>query len=80
MRYSLFFNSSDGGPIPPASPLGSLQPDLYQRRDGPVFLSARRYIMKTLLVKLHRCKVDFKFLSLCHSIILKDTFRIAIFS
>ncbi|XP_011870494.1 PREDICTED: synaptotagmin-5 isoform X1 [Vollenhovia emeryi] len=34
--------SSDGGPIPPASPLGSLQPDLYQRRDGPVFLSARR--------------------------------------
>lgn len=34
--------SSDGGPVPPASPLGSLQPDLYQRRDGPVFLSARR--------------------------------------
>ncbi|XP_012528908.1 synaptotagmin-5 isoform X1 [Monomorium pharaonis] len=34
--------SSEGGPIPPASPLGSLQPDLYQRRDGPVFLSARR--------------------------------------
>ncbi|XP_071651461.1 synaptotagmin-5 isoform X1 [Temnothorax longispinosus] len=34
--------SSDSGPIPPASPLGSLQPDLYQRRDGPVFLSARR--------------------------------------
>ncbi|XP_012528909.1 synaptotagmin-5 isoform X2 [Monomorium pharaonis] len=33
---------SEGGPIPPASPLGSLQPDLYQRRDGPVFLSARR--------------------------------------
>ncbi|XP_011641008.1 synaptotagmin-5 isoform X2 [Pogonomyrmex barbatus] len=33
---------SDGGPMPPASPLGSLQPDLYQRRDGPVFLSARR--------------------------------------
>ncbi|XP_020283348.1 synaptotagmin-5 isoform X2 [Pseudomyrmex gracilis] len=34
--------SSDSGPLPPASPLGSLQPDLYQRRDGPVFLSARR--------------------------------------
>ncbi|XP_026824177.1 synaptotagmin-6 isoform X2 [Ooceraea biroi] len=34
--------SSEGGLIPPASPLGSLQPDLYQRRDGPVFLSARR--------------------------------------
>ncbi|XP_018362250.1 PREDICTED: synaptotagmin-5 [Trachymyrmex cornetzi] len=34
--------SSDSGPVPPASPLGSLQPDLYQRRDGPVFLSARR--------------------------------------
>ncbi|KYQ55856.1 Synaptotagmin-C [Trachymyrmex zeteki] len=34
--------SSDSGPVPPASPLGSLQPDLYQRHDGPVFLSARR--------------------------------------
>ncbi|XP_053593647.1 synaptotagmin-5 isoform X2 [Microplitis demolitor] len=33
---------SDGSPAPPASPLGSLQPDLYQRRDGPLFLSARR--------------------------------------
>ncbi|KAG8042708.1 hypothetical protein G9C98_005347 [Cotesia typhae] len=33
---------SDGSPAPPASPLGSLQPDLYLRRDGPLFLSARR--------------------------------------
>jgi len=41
-----YFCSNDGSPIPPASPLGSLQPDLYQRRDGPVFLSARRYIIK----------------------------------
>lgn len=42
MGLCLFVSSSEGGPIPPASPLGSLQPDLYQRRDGPVFLSARR--------------------------------------
>nr|CAD7201533.1 unnamed protein product [Timema douglasi] len=27
---------------PPASPLGALQPDLYQRRDGPLFLTSRR--------------------------------------
>ncbi|XP_015608794.1 synaptotagmin-5 isoform X2 [Cephus cinctus] len=33
---------SDGGFALPASPLGSLQPDLYPRRDGPLFLSARR--------------------------------------
>ncbi|XP_047112001.1 synaptotagmin-5, partial [Schistocerca piceifrons] len=26
---------------PPASPLGALQPDLYARRDGPLFLDAR---------------------------------------
>lgn len=25
---------------PPASPLGALQPDLYQRREGPLFLDA----------------------------------------
>ncbi|XP_034952101.1 synaptotagmin-5 isoform X2 [Chelonus insularis] len=31
---------SDGGPTAPASPLGSLQPDLYQRQDGPFFLNA----------------------------------------
>ncbi|CAL7936423.1 unnamed protein product [Xylocopa violacea] len=29
---------SEGGPPPPASPLGSIQPDLYQRRDGPIYL------------------------------------------
>ncbi|XP_029678255.1 synaptotagmin-5 isoform X2 [Formica exsecta] len=50
--------SSDGGPIPPASPLGSLQPDLYQRRDGPVFLSARRTGKQ--LGRLHlRLRYDF---------------------
>nr|XP_050860857.1 synaptotagmin-6 isoform X2 [Vespula vulgaris]XP_050860858.1 synaptotagmin-6 isoform X2 [Vespula vulgaris] len=49
---------SDGGPAPPASPLGSLQPDLYQRRDGPVFLSARR--TGKSLGRLHlRLKYDF---------------------
>ncbi|KAL6422249.1 hypothetical protein ACFW04_010923 [Cataglyphis niger] len=50
--------SSDGGPIPPASPLGSLQPDLYQKRDGPVFLSARRTGKQ--LGRLHlRLRYDF---------------------
>ncbi|XP_017892804.1 synaptotagmin-5 isoform X2 [Ceratina calcarata] len=29
---------SESGPLPPASPLGSIQPDLYQRRDGPIYL------------------------------------------
>ncbi|XP_015178661.1 PREDICTED: synaptotagmin-6 [Polistes dominula] len=49
---------SDGGPAPPASPLGSLQPDLYQRRDGPVFLNARR--TGKSLGRLHlRLKYDF---------------------
>ncbi|XP_072751100.1 synaptotagmin-5 isoform X2 [Anoplolepis gracilipes] len=49
---------SDGGPVPPASPLGSLQPDLYQRRDGPVFLSARRTGKQ--LGRLHlRLRYDF---------------------
>uniref|UniRef100_A0ABD2X9Q3 C2 domain-containing protein n=1 Tax=Trichogramma kaykai TaxID=54128 RepID=A0ABD2X9Q3_9HYME len=33
-----FSLSTDGG-LPPASPLGALQPDLYQRRDQPLFLS-----------------------------------------
>ncbi|XP_011304547.1 synaptotagmin-6 isoform X1 [Fopius arisanus] len=53
---------SDGGPAPPASPLGSLQPDLYQRRDGPLFLSARRTDQTTgkSLGRLHmRLKYDF---------------------
>lgn len=31
----------NGGPIPPASPLGALQPDLYQRQDGPLFLGSK---------------------------------------
>ncbi|XP_060817207.1 synaptotagmin-6 [Bombus pascuorum] len=34
-------SGSEGGPPPPASPLGSIQPDLYQRRDGPIYLKAR---------------------------------------
>lgn len=34
-------SASEGGPPPPASPLGSIQPDLYQRRDGPIYLKAR---------------------------------------
>ncbi|XP_063988446.1 synaptotagmin-1 isoform X2 [Diachasmimorpha longicaudata] len=53
---------SDGGPAPPASPLGSLQPDLYQRRDGPLFLSAQRTDQTTgkSLGRLHlRLKYDF---------------------
>ncbi|XP_012215243.1 synaptotagmin-6 isoform X2 [Linepithema humile] len=49
---------SDGGPIPPASPLGSLQPDLYQRRDVCVFLNAHR--TGKYLGKLHlRLRYDF---------------------
>ncbi|KAK7867767.1 hypothetical protein R5R35_002266 [Gryllus longicercus] len=46
-------------PAPPASPLGALQPDLYQRRDGPLFLSARRGA-GAALGRLHlRLKYDF---------------------
>ena len=43
---------------PPASPLGALQPDLYQRRDGPLFLSSRT--SGRSLGRLHlRLKYDF---------------------
>ncbi|XP_012261413.2 synaptotagmin-5 isoform X2 [Athalia rosae] len=35
-------SGSDGGPALPASPLGSLQPDLYPRRDGPLVINTRR--------------------------------------
>ncbi|XP_076235732.1 synaptotagmin beta [Calliopsis andreniformis] len=50
--------SSDGGPAPPASPLGSIQPDLYQRRDGPIYLKTRGYGKS--LGRLHlRFKYDF---------------------
>ncbi|XP_033214008.1 synaptotagmin-6, partial [Belonocnema kinseyi] len=49
---------SDRALGPPASPLGSLQPDLYLRRDGPVFLDARR--SGKSLGRLHlRLKYDF---------------------
>ncbi|PNF39650.1 hypothetical protein B7P43_G05637 [Cryptotermes secundus] len=45
-------------PAPPASPLGALQPDLYQRRDGPLFLGSRRG--GPSLGRLHlRLKYDF---------------------
>ncbi|XP_076375788.1 synaptotagmin beta isoform X3 [Megalopta genalis] len=33
-------SSSEGGPQPPASPLGSIQPDLYLPRNGPIFLKS----------------------------------------
>ncbi|XP_043520333.1 synaptotagmin-5 isoform X2 [Frieseomelitta varia] len=51
-------SSSEGGPQPPASPLGSIQPDLYQRRDGPIYLKAR--VNGKSLGRLHlRFKYDF---------------------
>ncbi|XP_032675703.1 synaptotagmin-5 isoform X1 [Odontomachus brunneus] len=51
-------SGNNGGPIPPASPLGSLQPDLYQKQDSKVFLSARR--TGKHLGELHlRLKYDF---------------------
>ncbi|KAJ8664395.1 hypothetical protein QAD02_006057 [Eretmocerus hayati] len=50
---------SDGSSAPPASPLGSLQPDLYQRKDGPLFLSSTRRSGKSL-GQLHlRLSYDF---------------------
>ncbi|KAF5285001.1 hypothetical protein FQR65_LT02313 [Abscondita terminalis] len=48
-----------GGPAPPASPLGAIQPDLYTRQDGPLFLgsSSRSGIN---MGRLHfRVKYDF---------------------
>ncbi|KAK5643895.1 hypothetical protein RI129_007740 [Pyrocoelia pectoralis] len=33
------YTPDSGGPAPPASPLGAIQPDLYTRQDGPLFLS-----------------------------------------
>ncbi|KAK9305215.1 hypothetical protein QLX08_003657 [Tetragonisca angustula] len=51
-------SASEGGPPPPASPLGSIQPDLYQRRDGPIYLKAR--VNGKSLGRLHlRFKYDF---------------------
>ncbi|XP_043520329.1 synaptotagmin-5 isoform X1 [Frieseomelitta varia] len=51
-------SASEGGPQPPASPLGSIQPDLYQRRDGPIYLKAR--VNGKSLGRLHlRFKYDF---------------------
>ncbi|XP_043288394.1 synaptotagmin-5 isoform X2 [Venturia canescens] len=52
--------SDSTGPAPPASPLGSLQPDLYQRRDGPLFLSAQSTTAGKNMGRLHlRLKYDF---------------------
>ena len=49
--YALFLHNSEGGPPPPASPLGSIQPDLYQRRDGPIYLKARGYVQDISISK-----------------------------
>lgn len=51
MNGSNFLYCSDGGPPPPASPLGSIQPDLYQRRDGPLYLKARGYMLYFIRVR-----------------------------
>ncbi|XP_058807673.1 synaptotagmin-5 isoform X1 [Phymastichus coffea] len=57
-RASFSAACSDGS-APPASPLGALQPDLYQRRDQPLFLSSGRRSGKHL-GKLHlRLSYDF---------------------
>lgn len=49
----------NGGPVPPASPLGALQPDLYQRQDGPLFLGNKNRTGASL-GRLHfRLKYDF---------------------
>lgn len=58
--FFLLKNSDVAGPAPPASPLGSLQPDLYQRRDGPLFLSAQTTTAGKNMGRLHlRLKYDF---------------------
>ncbi|GLV35762.1 Synaptotagmin beta [Carabus blaptoides fortunei] len=49
----------DNGPAPPASPLGAIQPDLYQRQDGPLFLGNKPRTGHSL-GRLHfRLKYDF---------------------
>ncbi|XP_044730037.1 synaptotagmin-5 [Chrysoperla carnea] len=51
--------SMDCGPLPPASPLGALQPDLYNKRDGPLFLNNPSRSGPTM-GRLHlRLKYDF---------------------
>ncbi|XP_076675748.1 synaptotagmin beta isoform X2 [Andrena cerasifolii] len=50
--------SGSDGPPPPASPLGTIQPDLYQRRDGPIYLKTNG--SGKSLGRLHlRFKYDF---------------------
>jgi synaptotagmin-6 len=48
-------------PLPPASPLGTLQPDLYTKREGPVFLGLPEGLSQgPSLGRLHmRLKYDF---------------------
>ncbi|KAB0798857.1 hypothetical protein PPYR_06737 [Photinus pyralis] len=49
-----------GGPAPPASPLGAIQPDLYTRQDGPLFLSGGSPRSGINMGRLHfRVKYDF---------------------
>ncbi|XP_054269424.1 synaptotagmin-5 isoform X1 [Macrosteles quadrilineatus] len=51
-------NQSQEQQQPPASPLGTLQPDLYQKREGPLFLQGQRG--SPSLGRLHlRLKYDF---------------------
>lgn len=53
------YYSIDCGPAPPASPLGVLQPDLYNKREGPLFLGNAGRTGQTL-GRLHlRLNYDF---------------------
>lgn len=48
-----------GAPQPPASPLGAIQPDLYTRQDGPLFIGGSPKYGPSL-GRLHfRLKYDF---------------------
>lgn len=50
---------NSGAPIPPASPLGAIQPDLYTRKDGPLFIGGSPRSGPSL-GRLHfRLKYDF---------------------
>lgn len=46
--------------MPPASPLGAIQPDLYTRKDGPLFIGGGSPQNGPNLGRLHfRLKYDF---------------------
>ncbi|XP_031777994.1 synaptotagmin-6 isoform X1 [Nasonia vitripennis] len=50
----------DGNSAPPASPIGTIRPDLYTRRDGPLFLSNSTRRSGKSLGRLHlRLSYDF---------------------